>query len=569
MGMTKSEEQIIRDSMVALVCDQPLLTERFYTKHFGFHRARVYMPGPYQVVVLKAGNTYLQIFPAFEMRPPCLDAPSNVVSPYAGGIQAGPLYSGVRKLAFLVEDVEKILADMGAEAKVVQSERPGLIPGSKSVWIADPSNNVVELIEGYSDDAEPPALPEIIRQQPPLWRKWQDVNQAVAAAGAGDSRALAEWLESGGNPNQYDRDGWTPLLAAAVRGRAEAVQVLLGSPLQVDLDMPFLQSDALAIHFAGQSGDVRTASLLLDTRPDHLERIWTINGHTLLLQAVFFGHLELAAFALKRGANAAATTLRGLAPMELARQFQNQPMMDLIRPHDLPREEKTAYYQILKQRIASYTPPGEREEQQRSDRLVAKIEEGLQSVLAGTATTETVLEQVKGQVEEGHPDVNRLGGVLRQPPLVVAVTGNDGDPPVPAAAALRKELASYLLGKGANPTVREQHPMGVHAIIRAAVFNHLDILKMMGERLSAAQLADALNERPSVNGLTALHDTVLRASTCGPERLDGYLAQIRWFVGNGARSDIEDFSGRTQRELAEGVEDPERRQTLLRALAAR
>jgi len=33
------------------------------------------------------------------------------------------------------------------------------------------------------------------------------------------------------------------------------------------------------------------AERLLAERPGHLEEAWLINGHTLLLQAAFYGHL--------------------------------------------------------------------------------------------------------------------------------------------------------------------------------------------------------------------------------------------------------------------------------------
>ena len=42
----------LTDAMVSLVCDHPLLAERFYSRYFGFSRARVYLPGRFQVVVL-------------------------------------------------------------------------------------------------------------------------------------------------------------------------------------------------------------------------------------------------------------------------------------------------------------------------------------------------------------------------------------------------------------------------------------------------------------------------------------------------------------------------------------
>jgi hypothetical protein len=69
-----------------------------------------------------------------------------------------------------------------------------------------------------------------------------------------------------------------------------------------------------------------------------------------------------------------------------------------------------------------------------------------------------------------------------------------------------------------------------------------------------------------VNGLTAMHDTVLRASMAAPDRFEGYLDQARWFVAHGGRTDIEDFAGRTQRNLAERADNPEVRRRLLAAL---
>jgi ankyrin repeat protein len=368
-------------------------------------------------------------------------------------------------------------------------------------------------------------------------------------------------------PNQYDAEGWTPLLAAAVRGQAAAVDLLLNNPfIPADPDLAHRESQGLPIHFAGHAGSVEVAQLLLAQRPDHLEAVWELNGHTLFLQTVFYGHLDLAAFALRRGANTAATTVRGLGGMELAQQFQNQPMMDLIRPYDSTPEAKAANYRALLQRIAPVTPPDQAAAQQLSDRLVSVIEDGIKQAAHDASAVAATLQKVRDLVERQQVDVTRLGGPLQQPPIVVVVTGNNGSPANAEVARLRKQLAEYLLEKGADPTARERHPMAVDAVIRAAVFNHLEIIQLMGQYLTPQRLTAALNEQPIVNGLTALHDTVLRASTAGIERLAGYLDQIRWFVVHGARSDIEDFSGRTQRSIGEHTRDPEVRRLILQAL---
>jgi ankyrin repeat protein len=210
------------------------------------------------------------------------------------------------------------------------------------------------------------------------------------------------------------------------------------------------------------------------------------------------------------------------------------------------------------------TPPEERDQQDVSDHLVSVIQEGIMLAGENAKLVPEILSTVRDLLARADP--NRLGGPLRQPPLVVAVTGNNGDPPSAAVAELRFNIAQLLLENGADPTAREHHPMGVHAIIRAAVFNHIDILELMGHYMKAEALRDALNEVPIVNGLTALHDSVLRASMTSDEKLGGYLDQIRWCVANGARYDIEDFSGRTQQSIAENTADPGRRRKLTDAL---
>lgn len=390
------------------------------------------------------------------------------------------------------------------------------------------------------------------------------VTDGIAAARAGDAAKLRAWLHGSNDPNGYDADGWTPLLWASARGHAEAVQLLLEAG--ADIGQGHRQSQALPVHMAGHSGSVATAKALLDHQADHLNAVWDLNGHTILLQAVFYDHQDLADFLVKRGADTSITTARGLGPMELAAQFQNHKMMDIIRPYDTPAAAKAAYYDTFLKRIAPIIPEQERPAQQLSDRLIQVIESGIKQAGADARAVQATLDAVRDLVEGHKTDVNRLGGPLQQPPLVVSVTGNNGFPPNPALAELRNQLATYLLEQGADPTLHEKHPMGAQTIIRAAVFNHLEILKRCARYITPQQLADAINEVPVVNGLTALHDTVLRASTAAPDQLEGYLEQARWFVAHGGRSDMEDFSGRTQRNIAEHTQDPEVRRRLLAAL---
>jgi glyoxylase I family protein len=135
-------------SHVGVVADDPIALEKFYTKHFGFRRARVYAPGPEQVVMLKSGSFYLEIFKSEEKRP---DTPS----------EAGPKYSCWRHLCFIVDDVEAKLAELGSEVSVTMGpvDMSAFIQGMKVAWCADPAGNIIELNQGYVDeDPLPPAL---------------------------------------------------------------------------------------------------------------------------------------------------------------------------------------------------------------------------------------------------------------------------------------------------------------------------------------------------------------------------------------------------------------------------
>jgi ankyrin repeat protein len=391
--------------------------------------------------------------------------------------------------------------------------------------------------------------------------------EGIKFAAKGNLTGLSNWLKEGNNPNIYDEHGWTPLLKAAVRGHHQTVKLLLSNKIHpADIQMVHGLSKALPIHFAGHSGSVDTAKILLEYQPDHIDEVWDINGHTILLQAVFYGHLELAVFLLKLGADTSITTARGLGPMELARQFQNQAMMDIIRPFDTTPDTKADYYKKYLQRIAPVIPKEEMEIQKLSDRLIQIIENGILKASTDPVSAEITLQAVKKLLDDNNIDVNRRGGPLQQPPLIVTVTGNNGFPTNQPLANLRSGLAKYLLEKGADPMVHEVHPMGAQTIIRACVFNHLDILKMCSNYLTKDQLAQALNEIPLVNGLTAFHDTVLRATMADSEHFEKYLLQTEWCVENGARSDIEDFSGRTQRNIAENANNKETGKRLLEIL---
>lgn len=136
-------------SHVALNCKDPIAVEKFYTKHFGFSRGRVIPLGEdNQLVFIKSGDVYLELFKVGDERPQA--APTNDGYPFVG----------VRHIAFQVDDVDAKLADMGDDAKIMLGPLSfdDFIPGWKTVWVADPEGNIVEISQGYTDETNPPAL---------------------------------------------------------------------------------------------------------------------------------------------------------------------------------------------------------------------------------------------------------------------------------------------------------------------------------------------------------------------------------------------------------------------------
>ncbi len=135
-------------SHVAISCSDPIAVERFYTRYFGFRRARVIPLGKDQIVFLKVGDVYLELFQAVGEAPdPAAD-------------KDGPGFPAWRHIAFQVEDVDAKLKEMGADAQVTLGPLSfdDFIPGWRTVWVKDPNGNIVEISQGFVDEENPPAL---------------------------------------------------------------------------------------------------------------------------------------------------------------------------------------------------------------------------------------------------------------------------------------------------------------------------------------------------------------------------------------------------------------------------
>jgi glyoxylase I family protein len=133
---------------VALNCRDMRRTEEFYTRYFGFRRARVVELGNDQIVFLKSGSMYLELFRA------------ERESPLPAAEKDGPAHVGVRHLAFQVANVDAKLAELDGEAPITFGPFgfDSFIPGWRTAWVADPDGNVLEFSQGFVDQPNPPTL---------------------------------------------------------------------------------------------------------------------------------------------------------------------------------------------------------------------------------------------------------------------------------------------------------------------------------------------------------------------------------------------------------------------------
>jgi glyoxylase I family protein len=136
-----STRQGLRWSHVGLNCKDQRETEDFYTRWFGFTRARIVEDGGTRVVFLRRGDVYLELF----------QATAGPVYPVTND---GPQYNGtVRHIAFQVDDVDSFLSatDGALPISLGPLEFDKYIPGWKTVWVTDPDGVVVEVSQGYTD----------------------------------------------------------------------------------------------------------------------------------------------------------------------------------------------------------------------------------------------------------------------------------------------------------------------------------------------------------------------------------------------------------------------------------
>ena len=125
---------------VSLNCRNVAAQEKFYVKHFGFQRSRIFNVGkPDQFVMLKLGSVRLELYPSDSAN---LDQ--------KGGEQG----VGFKHLSFDVPKLESAIEPLradGIEPDPIQDVGES-IPGLRVVFFRDPEGNIIEFLEGYRDE---------------------------------------------------------------------------------------------------------------------------------------------------------------------------------------------------------------------------------------------------------------------------------------------------------------------------------------------------------------------------------------------------------------------------------
>lgn len=132
------------------------------------------------------------------------------------------------------------------------------------------------------------------------------------AAKAGDLAKLQNFVALGGNINQSDRNGLTPLHYACLFGRSEVAEWVLKNGAKVDL----LSNDRKsALHFAAIGGHAKIIEILLAST-NLSPNVRDANQRTPLHYAVLTDHLAAAAMLIQKGSNPLDQQL-GVTPIAL------------------------------------------------------------------------------------------------------------------------------------------------------------------------------------------------------------------------------------------------------------
>ncbi len=123
---------------VAFNCRDLKKTEAFYTKHFGFKRARVFNAGtPDEFALLRLGKFCIELFPTKNTK----------------DVQQAAQPLGFQHMAFEIGNIDEAIKKLNDDGVKTEDiiDCSAILKGMRICFFHDPDGNRLELMEGYKD----------------------------------------------------------------------------------------------------------------------------------------------------------------------------------------------------------------------------------------------------------------------------------------------------------------------------------------------------------------------------------------------------------------------------------
>ncbi len=149
----------------------------------------------------------------------------------------------------------------------------------------------------------------------------------IRSALNGQSEKVHSLLQLGINPNCRSKNGFTPLMGAALVGNVPIVKLILKAG--ADPNMKEETNGSTALFFAADQNHTEMVKLLIKAGAD-LEATDKIGEYTPLFCSVFKQHVEVTKILIRAGANPFVIGNEGESVLELAGKLGNQQILDLL-----------------------------------------------------------------------------------------------------------------------------------------------------------------------------------------------------------------------------------------------
>ncbi|MBO9999257.1 MAG: ankyrin repeat domain-containing protein [Cyanobacteria bacterium SID2] len=222
---------------------------------------------------------------------------------------AQPIFSDLRSIAAAIDEyLQRQASDSSHAAKLLENAL-GILSQSSSVE------------ENFEDEGEED---ENFDEDGDEEDEYEASTPLLAAVLANRVEAVRTLLESGATPNAAAWYETPPLVAAAAKGYVEVARELLSAGADPNRGL-----DELPLHTAAENGHLEVVRLLLEAGANvegYEEDDWTA-----LMAASFAGHLEIVQLLVKNGADVNAWS-QGATPLMLAARGAHREVYDFLYP---------------------------------------------------------------------------------------------------------------------------------------------------------------------------------------------------------------------------------------------